>query len=803
MFAWTMFGVRKQDRTGHRLARLMGEELEARWVLATYAWAPPPGAASLNFDTVTSGESNWARWDPSPVAAWTRTASVPGINDDIEFPGFLAIAGVNNDQPVDYNIGMTVAAGGSRNVHSVKINNEYTSVITLKSDLRLSGAQLGSELDSSLTMNSATIAGDGGVLILQAGATFEWSGGTLRDLSVLVYPDPGAGLLPAARVIVEDKAAGSGPLMLSSEFEVEGMLVWKSGNVNCDRSAPTGKPPSAIHVRNTGLFQAWSGGTWGTNSNNLVVTNVGNLWVDSTGTATLNGDYTTLGRTRLKGGTFNVNGTAIQQSSQGIFSLEGGTYRAGNAATSALSVWGGHLIGSGTIQGNLILGNPALGEIPVLAPGDTFNHPHPPQTLWYVRGIGSIDVTGTLDMLDGWMDIDVAGPSVSQHDQVRIVGSAALAGKVAGTLSRPHAPFPPGTQIVFLKYAQRGGDFSGQLIPDGWTKDKDASRYWLQPPNTAVRGRAANDADGDGVFEPLDGETVLPGVQVELLDENGEPVVEPTTTDALGVYDFGAVEYGNYFVRFTRPSDLRPVQPGGGSDEYSDSDYDYLTLTAGVTLDESNPSVTNTADALFRPLVAVADTYYTPYRTAVGGNVLDNDPPAAGDTLAVTHVGGPANGTLTLHADGTFTYTPNAGFHGADDTFTYRVTDSYGHTATAVVTVTVVTPAMAEVRGYVWGDADGDGVNDVGAEFGVYGVTVQLLDEAGAVVAEVQTGTGAMYFVFNVLPGTYRVRVLLPEGYGFTAPGADSDVDEYGYSGFFTVTGGEYIDIDAGLLPPP
>ena len=55
MFAWTMFGVRKQDRTGHRLARLMVEELEARWVLTTYAWAPPPGATNLNFDTVTAG----------------------------------------------------------------------------------------------------------------------------------------------------------------------------------------------------------------------------------------------------------------------------------------------------------------------------------------------------------------------------------------------------------------------------------------------------------------------------------------------------------------------------------------------------------------------------------------------------------------------------------------------------------------------------------------------------------------------------------------------------------------------------
>ena len=84
----------------------------------------------------------------------------------------------------------------------------------------------------------------------------------------------------------------------------------------------------------------------------------------------------------------------------------------------------------------------------------------------------------------------------------------------------------------------------------------------------------------------------------------------------------------------------------------------------------------------------------------------------------------------------------------------------------------------------------------------MYNVTVQLLDENGNVVASVLTGPGSIYFVFDVLPGTYRIRVLLPEGYTFTTPGVDSDVDEYGNSDFFTTTGGENIFIDAGMIPP-
>ena len=61
-----------------------------------------------------------------------------------------------------------------------------------------------------------------------------------------------------------------------------------------------------------------------------------------------------------------------------------------------------------------------------------------------------------------------------------------------------------------------------------------------------------------------------------------------------------------------------------------------------------------------------------------------------GDTLTVntTPVVGPANGTVQLNTNGTFTYTPNANFVGSDS-FTYEVTDGNGGIAQATVNITV------------------------------------------------------------------------------------------------------------------
>lgn len=75
----------------------------------------------------------------------------------------------------------------------------------------------------------------------------------------------------------------------------------------------------------------------------------------------------------------------------------------------------------------------------------------------------------------------------------------------------------------------------------------------------------------------------------------------------------------------------------------------------------------------------------------LNGNVLANNGngvDADDDPLTVSLVNAPANGTLTLNADGTFTYQPNAFFNGSDS-FTYQVADGNGGFDTATVTIII------------------------------------------------------------------------------------------------------------------
>src|SRR4029434_321733 len=65
-----------------------------------------------------------------------------------------------------------------------------------------------------------------------------------------------------------------------------------------------------------------------------------------------------------------------------------------------------------------------------------------------------------------------------------------------------------------------------------------------------------------------------------------------------------------------------------------------------------------------------------------------------GDPLTATKLAGPAHGTLTLNPDGSFTYTPDANYGGADS-FTYTVGDGQGGTATGTVNLTVTPVADA------------------------------------------------------------------------------------------------------------
>ena len=70
--------------------------------------------------------------------------------------------------------------------------------------------------------------------------------------------------------------------------------------------------------------------------------------------------------------------------------------------------------------------------------------------------------------------------------------------------------------------------------------------------------------------------------------------------------------------------------------------------------------------------------------------MLGND--RAGQPLTAELVSGPAHGSLTLNADGSFRYVPARDFHGID-TFSYRACHGDRASAAAVVTITV-TPVL-------------------------------------------------------------------------------------------------------------
>ncbi|MEM0519287.1 Ig-like domain-containing protein, partial [Aequorivita flava] len=88
--------------------------------------------------------------------------------------------------------------------------------------------------------------------------------------------------------------------------------------------------------------------------------------------------------------------------------------------------------------------------------------------------------------------------------------------------------------------------------------------------------------------------------------------------------------------------------------------------------------------------VANDDAYFGMPDTDITGNVLDNDSDPEGDNqfvdVAITPISGPANGVLAINADGTFIYTPNAGYTGTDQ-FVYGKVDDGTPVATDVATV--------------------------------------------------------------------------------------------------------------------
>src|SRR5207247_522956 len=119
---------------------------------------------------------------------------------------------------------------------------------------------------------------------------------------------------------------------------------------------------------------------------------------------------------------------------------------------------------------------------------------------------------------------------------------------------------------------------------------------------------------------------------------------------------------------------------------------DFFTYQTNDGTSNSNvATVTLTVTAVNDAPVAIGDGYATsedtPLTVAAAGRVA-NDTDIDGDALSAVLVSGPANGSLTLNADGSFTYSPSANFNGTDS-FTYQANDGISNCNVSTVTLSV------------------------------------------------------------------------------------------------------------------
>ena len=136
-------------------------------------------------------------------------------------------------------------------------------------------------------------------------------------------------------------------------------------------------------------------------------------------------------------------------------------------------------------------------------------------------------------------------------------------------------------------------------------------------------------------------------------------------------------------------------QPRFGTlDLDADGSFSYVPEEGFIGTDDFTYSLGGTETALVTIDVhpslewAYQDSYFLPHDGLSAGNVRDNDADVSWRDLSAALVTGPTNGTLTFNSDGTFDYSPNAGFVGTDS-FDYHLTDGVLETPDATVTLTV------------------------------------------------------------------------------------------------------------------
>ncbi|MFC0168281.1 SdrD B-like domain-containing protein [Pseudoduganella danionis] len=361
------------------------------------------------------------------------------------------------------------------------------------------------------------------------------------------------------------------------------------------------------------------------------------------------------------------------------------------------------------------------------------------------------------------------------------------------------------------------------LTSGGSNHDLDAGVVALQ---ATIGDRVWEDKNGNGIQDA--GEAGLVGVKVDLKDEAGN-IVKTTSTGTDGKYSF-TVDAGKYAISVTAPDGMFATSKDAGSNDGVDSDIDASGQSDLISVAPGQSNVN--LDAGLYKGATLGDRVWLD--TNRNGLQDTGELGLAGvKVILLDQAGNPTGVSATTDANGSYSFTnlkpgtysvqfdktslpTNYIFTSADQGSSDAKDSDANVTTGKTAQVTLasgqvnndldagVMAIQAKLGDTVWEDKNGNGVQDSG-ESGLCGVTVQLKDASGKVVATTATDA-AGHYTFTADPGSYTVSVTAPSGYSFTSKDAgtddakDSDFSSAGVSNVVKLAAAEVNNtVDAGL----
>ncbi len=419
-------------------------------------------------------------------------------------------------------------------------------------------------------------------------------------------------------------------------------------------------------------------------------------------------------------------------------------------------------------------------------------------TLTGTDDLGNAVNTGTTTNASGVYNFTNLRPGTYTVTETQPVGwLAGLAAVGSGAAT-------PGTADNTPASATYGNLISGIVLSAG----QSASAYnFGELRTTSLSGYVWHDVDNDAVRDA--GETTgITGITITLTgtDYLGNAVNLTDITAADGAYDFTGLNPGSYQLDEGAVSSYLPGKSAAGSGAASAGTADNTPASATFSTRISGIQLASNDTAIEYNFGEVRTT-------SIGGYVwhdADNDAVRdAGETTGIAGIAITLTGTddlgnavstpATTLADGSYSFSNlRPGSYQLDE----GTVSGYlpGRSATGTGTVTAGsadnTPASAtfstrisgvalgsgdagvefnfgelrdtDIAGYVWHDADNDGVRDAGETTGISGITVTLsgTDDIGNAVSTSATTLADGSYSFSTLrPGSYQLDQGTVSGY--------------------------------------